>query len=213
MGTRCRVVALCVALMIATFLAPTPTIADPDPPAWTSFGAADFYGVDLAPGLSTDQLVYDLFLQSGAQIGLTVENVYSIYTINWISAFFVVSQDQLTDFTATYGSGPVDWVWEEKPLDSEPYPGRIAGFHDGLGRIYPEPDSPSSAHFVFGTLDITGNAVLPGYHIGYQDGATTTTGWFKGETSLVPLPEPSSLFGLGSAFVASLAILRRKLPR
>jgi hypothetical protein len=200
MDTRRLVSALCLATALELFVSAPTAVADPDPspPSWSSFVAAEFLGVDLVPSLTTDQLIYDLHLRSGATIYIGS----NVYTIKWIQAFFVVSQDQETSFVATNGSGPAGWKWEEKSL-----PGRIAGWHnEGTGRIYPEPRSPSSAHFEFGSFDITGNAVLPGYHLGYQDGASEVTGWFKGPT----VPEPSSLFGLGAAFLTSLALLRRR---
>ena len=185
MSRRWLLAVVCLVVCLSSFChapataSPTPS---PEPPSWASFEPASFVDVYVTPSLATDVLDYILTLGSDPKIVLPG----GTYPINWVEAYFVVSQDQETDFTATNGTTVTDWRWESKSL-----PGRISGWI-GTGNtcLYPG----YSKDLGFGSFDITGNSVLSGLHLGYQDGAVEVTGWYKGE--LPPVPEPSSLLAL-----------------
>jgi len=171
---------------------------DPEPPSWASFEPASFLDVFLTPSLATNVFDYSLALGPDAEIVLGA----TTYDVNWVQAYFVVSQDEVTDFTATNGTTVTDWRWESKSL-----PGRISGWMgDGTSRLYPGSDKDLG----FGSFDITGNAVLSGLHVAYQVGPTEETGFYKGELPVIP--EPAGLLTLvcGLGGVGGMMWRRRK---
>lgn len=185
-----------LAICLVCYAAPDAVASpDPDPPSWSSFDPAAFSGIYLTPSLATGVLDYVLAIGAKPKITLGA----STYDVNWITAFFVVSQDKATDFTATNGTTVTDWFWEVKSL-----PGRISGWiGEGQQRVYPGQQKPLG----FGSFVITNNAVLSGLHVGYQDGSTEVTGWWKGTLSTVP--EPSSLLALAGG-LGALGMMRRR---
>ena len=190
--SACMVVCLVVALFLALSSG-----ANADPPSWSSFEMALFIDVYVTPPLTTGILDYVLSMGSVPEILLGG----MLYDINWIQAYFVISQDQMTGFIATNGTAVTDWIWEEKSM-----PGRIAGWH-GLGsnRIYPD----GSKQLGFGSFDITGNDVLHGFHVGYQDDDVELTGWYKGPLASPQIPEPGSWIALLSGTIALFGLRRR----
>jgi len=168
----------------------------PEPPSWASFEPASFFDIYLTPSLETGILDYALALGPDPKITLGS----TTYDVNWVQAYFVVSQDEETDFIATNGTTVTDWRWESKSL-----PGRISGWMgEGTNRVYPG----GSKALGFGSFDITGNAVLSGLHVGYQVGSSEETGWYK--DSLPPIPEPSSLLALACGLGGLAGLLRRR---
>ena len=95
----------CVAITCVIFMALCCSAAftNPDPPAWDAFNPASFFDVFLTPSLATDQLGYVLSLGANPRIVLGLNN----YPVNWVQAYFVVSQDQVTDFDAATGIVPL----------------------------------------------------------------------------------------------------------
>ena len=174
----------------------------PEPPSWAAFEPASFFDIYLTPSLATGILDYALALGSYPKITLGADT----YDVKWVQAYFVVSQDEETDFIATNGTTVTDWRWESKAL-----PGRISGWMgEGTNRVYPESEKPlqSEKALGFGSFDITGNAVLSGLMVGYQAGASEETGWYK--DSLPPIPEPSSLLALACGVGGLAGLLRRR---
>lgn len=195
---------MCVVLVAAVLLlSGTASVVDADPPSWSSFALADaFLDMYLSPPLATGVLNYSLILGSNPQIVLGGNT----YNVDWVQAYFVVSQDQSTGFTATNGSVVTDWTWEAKSL-----PGQIAGWHgEGTNRVYP---GQSKALGFAPGFDITGNAVLSGLHLQYSGPGFMNTGWYKDPLPdvVIPEPVPPLLAGLGGTFLASLTMLRRRL--
>ena len=188
---RSRLVVLAIAVCTSLGFAGVVTA---EPPSWDAFKLADFSGIYLSPSLETDVLTYTLSL--GEHPTMTYNSV--TYDVKWVTAYFVVSQNDTKFFSATNdGTSPLDWKWEKNPdLPAT----LVAGWHDGDDTLNPG----SSATLVFGSLNITDNAVLSGLHVSYN----STTGWFKG--TLPPVPEPSSLAGLAIAAALSLPLLRRR---
>jgi hypothetical protein len=174
-------IAVCISFGLAGGI-----LANPDPPSWGAFKLADFSGIYLTPSLETDVLTYTLSL--GADPTMTYNSV--TYDVKWVTAYFVVSQDDTTPFSADHnGTFPLDWTWETNPTGAP----LVAGWHDGNNTLNPG----SSLTLAFGSLNITGNAVLSGLHVGYQTEGGIVTDWYKGAL----IPEPSSplllLSGLG----------------
>lgn len=197
MMVRRAVVMAFLAVCLACYHAPSAMAwPDPEPPSWSSFYPASFSDIYLTPSLGTDILDYTLTIGAAPKITLGANS----YDVNWVTAYFVVSQDEATDFTATNGTTVTDWKWEFKSM-----PGRISGWiGEGSQRIYPGQQKALG----FGSFDITNNAVLSGFHLGYQDGDVEVTDWYKG--TLLVVPEPSSLLVLVGGLSAVAATRRRR---
>ncbi len=91
---------------------------------------------------------------------------------------------KLREYTATEGVTPSGWMWDLNNAN-----GKVAGWKS-LGD--PNRIKPGEAKiFTFATFDITGNDILPGFHIGP---CGRDSGFFKGTLSKPNIvPEPSSL--------------------
>ena len=183
-------------LLAAGLVGPVPAA---NATSWSSFEPASFADVYLGPQLATDQL--DYVLSMGPSPKITIGP--ATYDVNWVQAFYVVSQDRETGFRATNGTTVHDWTWDAK--DS---PGQIAGWRGtGQNRLYPG----GQKMLGFGELDITGNAVLTGLHVGYKTGSKEETGYYKGAPSEPsPVPEPGSLIALATGLFGSVWVLRRR---
>ena len=188
---RSRLAVLAVALCTILGFAAS---AMANPPSWGAFKLADFSGVYLSPSLETDVLTYTLSL--GDHPTMTYNSV--TYDIDWVKAYFIVSQDDATPFSADHdGTFPLDWKWETNPT-ADPL---VAGWHDGNAHLTPG----NSLTLVYGSLNITGNAVLSGLHVGYQGG--TVTDWYKG----MLIPEPSGILLLVSGLGGFAVAVRRRV--
>lgn len=158
--------------------------------AWPSFKLADFDQIYITPQLGGSQTSYTLEL--GAHPTITFEG--NTYAVNWIQTVYVVAEPKTAPFTATEGSNSKGWSWDDKS--------GIAGY-DGTGgsnRLYPE----ESMTFSFNQFQAAPGSVLAGFHLGYQDGGSEETDWFKGN----PVPEPSALISLAVP-MAALAFRRK----
>lgn len=169
-----------LAALLGISLAAAPVAADPA--AWAAFQIASCTDIYLTPAFTTDQLDYTLSIGAAPEITIGPDT----FAVNWLQACYVVSQDDVTPFTATDGLVVTDWMWE-----SQTVAGYVAGwFGTGMNRLLPA----QSKALGFGTFDITGNAVLVGLHVGYQSGSEEISGFFK--TDLPMVPEPSSILAL-----------------
>ncbi|MCE5322906.1 hypothetical protein LLG46_06285 [bacterium] len=171
--------------------------ASADPPSWSSFDPADVTGIFLTQLPTTDQLTYSLSMDSHPTITLSG----CTYTVNWIQAYFLVSQDQDAPIEATNAVGINNWTWEYKST-----PGAIAGWH---GTDQTRIRQGGSKTLAYETLNIDNNNVLSGMHIGYQADATTeVTGWYK--TTLISVPEPSSMIAIFVGLTSLIPIISRR---
>lgn len=169
--------------------------------SWTSFIPAAFSGIQLTPAPATGQLTYTLSL--GPTPKITIGS--NTFDVNWVQAFYLISQEPKQGFTCAAGSAVTDWQWESKTN-----PGYIAGWHgQGSNRI----EVGESKNFEFASLNLQGNSVVPGLHVGYQSGCREITGYYKGNLSTVPnVPEPTGAGAL-IAGLCGLPLAARRLRR
>ncbi|MCE5315621.1 MAG: PEP-CTERM sorting domain-containing protein [Armatimonadota bacterium] len=166
--------------------------------SWADFKTADISGIYLTPSPATDVLTYTLTLGSNPTI--TIDG--HTYAVNWVQAYYLVSQDKTTSIGATDANVVTLWTWESKSN-----PGDIAGWHgEGSNRITPGKEKI----FEYKTLNIDNNAVLSGLHVGYQLNSTTEdTDFFK--TTLSPeVPEASSMALFGSGLITLCPMVWRR---
>ena len=204
-----------LALVTAAVLGITlvPAFANPDPPDWSAFKSATFFGVHLDPVLTSGHVDYSLYLDAVPTI--TIGS--STYALNWIGAYFVVAADQSKPFSASSGTitGPngeaTDWHWEVKPVHATLF--EMAGWiaqGDG-NRVKPgDPTTLKKLHYGSLAFDPQNSPVLSGLHVGYTMvvGQTEKTDFFKSDLGTTT-PEPSSVVILLCG-LAGLAARRRR---
>lgn len=189
-------------LLAALFVGPTAYASpDPEPPSWSSFNPVSFTNIYLNPSFAEGVLVYDLALGSSPTITIGANT----YDVAWIGALFAVGEEPDVIFLASNGTLVTDWHWEYK---AGPGGGTIAGWlaEGDAQRLYPlgnPQGNPSSKTFDYGSFDLDSVTVLPGLHVGYLDGGTVMTAFYK-------VPEPASCIALGAMLLASAATLRRR---
>ncbi|MEN6356717.1 MAG: hypothetical protein ABFD83_06500 [Armatimonadota bacterium] len=196
---RNKTIRLYAVIAVFALLGALGIAASADPPSWSSFDPAEFDEVYLTPVPATDQLTYSLSM--GAHPTITLSG--NTYAVNWIQAYFLVSQDQDTPIDAANAVGVNDWTWEYKDT-----PGAIAGWHGtDPDRIHPGEDIT----LAYKTLNINNNKVLSGMHIGYQKTSTfEDSGWYK-TTLAAYVPEPSSMIAICVGLTSLIpAVLRRR---
>jgi hypothetical protein len=165
-------------------------------PSWSAFKPADFSDIFITQSLAKDVLTYTLSVGPNPTVSFSGHT----YDVNWVQAYYVVSQDSETPFNATEGTTPTDWDWQAKGKDIV-----VAGWSgQGNSRIYPN----ESKTLQFGSFDISENAVLSGMHVGYQAGNCDNSGWFKG--SLEAVPEPSALICLAVGLTGIVSVVSRR---
>lgn len=196
------------------------TAAAAAPPSWNAFDTAQFEGIYITPSLVSGVLSYELEIGPNAKVIVGT----AAHDIGSIQDFYIVSQDSNTAFTATDGSNSMGWSWGTKNLPRRGGP-VVAGWA-GTGNNQLHPGDKMT--FSFGSLGITGNAVLAGFSVKYGDhmsgggcggmgmggmgggGMDDASHWVKG--CVQPVPEPSSIFALisGIAGMGTLVWRRRK---
>ncbi|MHB9038838.1 MAG: hypothetical protein ACYC64_19520 [Armatimonadota bacterium] len=193
---RIKITMLYLVLAAALLLRPADTPACADPPSWDSFKLSTVADIYLTPLPATGVLIYSLSL--GPHPTITISG--NTYDVDWVQAYFLVSQDESTPIEAANADIVDDWTWELKNT--------IAGWRGTAnGRIGPN----QSKVLGYELLNIDDNAVLSGMHVGYQvDSNTQLTGWYKTDLPS-SVPEPSSIVALGVAFAACIPVARRRI--
>ena len=187
-----------LALVLLALLA-TPGISDT--PSWSSFTSALFSRVYLTQSSSNGGVVQTISWGNDPRVVFGG----SMYKVQWIRGYFVVSKDGVTGFTATNGTTATAWDWVNVGS-----PGQVAGW---LGL---EEDSLAvglQRSFNFGALSATEDNALTGLCVGYETGGQTRCGYFKGRvptTTVGFVPEPSSLAALSGALMGCYAMRRRR---
>ena len=168
-------------------------------PAFSAFHPATVSGILL----DVDGLNYTLTLGTSP----TLTYLGTTYQVNWLQSFCLVSDVDNHYFTASGGSAG---SWDFDTSKNDPTKIAVAGWAgSGSGsRLYPR----QSKEFLFSSLDITGNAVAPGFHAGY--GTAGLTAHFK--DTLPPGPSPAipewGSLSLGLLALPPVALFRRR-PR
>lgn len=170
--------------------------------SWDAFASAQFGGIALDKPLQVNVLDYTLALGDNPTITLGSHT----YPVNWVQSFYVVSGEPNGTFTATNGVGNTGWSWDSKTSGG----GQISGWTgQGSNRI----DPGESKVFHFSSFDPHRNPVVTGFHVSYQDGQDTVTGWWKDRSLLTTVPEPSTMAALAVPLVGLYAFARRRRTR
>lgn len=150
--------------------------------SWNGIEIAEFSGVTLDKPLQVGTLDYTLSVADNATIKLGSET----YDIEWVQAFYVVSGEEGSTFTATEGEGN-SWNWSSKISGG----GQISGWSgQGNDRI----DAGESRTFHFGSFAPGRKSITTAYHVSYRDGSRGVTGWWKDPVrELSSVPEPSAV--------------------
>jgi len=188
--------AVALAVGVAVLVLTTASVAAV--PAWNAFDAATVSDIFL----DVDGLKYTLTLG----LSPTLTYLANTYSVNWVQSFCLVSDAETHYFTA---SGGAAGSWGFDTNKNDPAKIAVAGWSGGGGdRLYPG----QSKDFVYSTLNVTGNSVVAGMHMGY--GSNGLTHSFKCPLPPTPkpvIPEWSSL-SLGMLALPPLTLFRRR-PR
>ena len=197
--------------VLITFLAVCVPAVQSAAASWSSFKDADFENISISLQLGGSETSYLLemgsdpnLLEMGSDPNTPKIKIGGVtYDVNWIQAVYLVAEPKSATFTATEGSNSKQWTWDDKDN-----PGQIAGYR-GTGSTRLDCTQPMT--FSFDGFEIISGSVLAGFHLGYQDGASEITGWYKGDITTEEgiVPEPASLAML-ACFLGAATLARKR---